>query len=363
MRIGLIAPPWVPVPPPAYGGTEVVIDNLARGLRQLGHDVVLFTVGASDCPVERRHLYPSPVEPLGDGSREVAHTLAAYEELADVDIIHDHTLLGPLVGTRAALARAPVVVTNHGPFTMEARRIFGQLAENAHLVAISHSQARTAGTIPIAAVIHHGIDLDAYRLGPGGGGYLLFVGRMSPDKGVHRAVRVAQLAGRRLVIVTKMREKAERAYYEDVVRPLLGAGDEPPRERPLAERLELLRHAEALLDPIRWPEPFGLVMAEALAAGVPVLAFPSGAAPEIVDSGQTGFLCSDEADMARAVGRLDEISRAACRAAAEQRFSLERMAADHVRLYQRVLTGAPLRRHRVLATPPRRPAGEQQRAG
>lgn len=362
MRIGLIAPPWVAVPPPAYGGTEVVVDNLARGLRQLGHDVVLFTVGSSTCPVERRHLYGGPVEPLGEGSHEVAHALAAYEELADVDVIHDHTLLGALVAARAGLAHTPVVVTNHGPFTMEAQRIFGRVSGRAHIVAISHAQARTAGPVPIAAVIHHGIDLDSYRPGPGGGGYLLFIGRMSPDKGVHRAVRVAHLAGLPLAIATKIRERAERAYYENVVRPLLGAEDDPPRERPLTERLGLLRYADALLNPIGWPEPFGLVMAEALAAGVPVLAFPSGAAPEIVDSGRTGFLCSDEIDMAHAVARLGQIDRTQCRAEAERRFSLERMAADHVRLYQRVLAGAPVNRRRTLVTPHRAPE-ERQRVG
>jgi glycosyltransferase involved in cell wall biosynthesis len=330
VRIGLIAPPWIPVPPPAYGGTEAVLDNLARGLAELGHDVRLFTVGESTCPVTRMHLYPRAVEPIGELVHEAAHTLAAYEALTDVDVIHDHTTIGPLL---ADIHRgpAPVVVTNHGPFSTQTRRILAAAARTAAAVAISHAHARSAGQIPIAAVIHHGIDTTVYRPGPGGGGYLLFIGRMCPDKGVHRA-------GRRLVIVAKMREPAEHAYFQREVRPLLRDTDQLLIESSLAERVHLLRHADALINPIGWPEPFGLVMAEALACGTPVLAFPHGAAPEIVDHDRIGYLCTDETDMAAAVQRLPAIDRRTCRTVAEQRFSLRRMALDHQRLYQDILT-------------------------
>jgi glycosyltransferase involved in cell wall biosynthesis len=339
MRIGLIAPPWLPVPPPAYGGTETVIDNLARGLQALGHDVRLFTVGESACPVPREYLYRRGVEPLGADVPEAAHVLAAYEALADVDIIHDHTVLGPLLAARRGIRRPPVVTTNHGLFTPQTRRIFAEVARHTSIVAISHSQARSSGGIPIAAVIHHGIDLDVYRPGPGDGGYLLFVGRMSADKGVHHAVRIASRARQRLVIVAKMREPAEQAYFEQRVRPLLGPGDEMPAEQPLAVRIELLRRAAALLNPIVWREPFGLVMVEALASATPVLAFPNGAAPEIVDPGRTGYLCRDEEEMITAVDCVHEIERRHCRTVAERRFSLMRMAVDHQRLYRHILVG------------------------
>lgn len=339
MRIGLIAPPWLPVPPPAYGGTEMVVDNLARGLQSLGHDVRLFTIGESTCPVPREYLYPQGIEPIGADVPEAAHALAAYEALADVDVIHDHTVLGPLLAAQRGIARPPVVTTNHGQFTPQTRRIFAAIARHASIVAISRSQARSAAGIPIAAVIHHGIDLDMYRPGPGGGGYLLFVGRMSAEKGVHHAVRIAGRAGKRLVIVAKMREPAERAYFEQRVRPLLRPSDDMPTEQPLASRIELMRGAAALLNPITWREPFGLVMVEALASATPVLAFPNGAAPEIVDRGRTGYLCRDEEEMIAAVGRMPEIERRQCRAAAEQRFSITRMALDHQRLYQHVLLG------------------------
>jgi len=337
MRIGLIAPPWLPVPPPGYGGTEVVIDNLARGLQALGHDVRLFTVGDSTCPVPLEFLYPTGITPMDADIPEAAHVLAAYDALADVDIIHDHTALGPLVAGRRGIRQPPVVTTSHGPFTPQTRRIYAEVARHAWIVAISHSQALASGGIPIAAVIHHGIDLEVYQPGPGDGGYLLFVGRMCADKGVHRAVRVARRAGQRLVIVAKMCEPAERAYFEQQVRPLLGPGAEMSAELPLESRLELMRGAAALLNPITWREPFGLVMVEALASATPVLAFPNGAAPEIVDQGRTGYLCRDEAQMITAVGRVPEIERRLCRDAAERRFSLVRMALDHQRLYRRIL--------------------------
>jgi glycosyltransferase involved in cell wall biosynthesis len=337
MRIGLIAPPWIPVPPTAYGGTEAVVDNLARGLGALGHDVVLFTVGDSTCPVSRLHRYPSAVEPMGNVAFELAHALAAYEALAGVDVIHDHTLAGPLIGIAHANG-TPAVVTHHGLFTPDMRYIFGEAARHASVVAVSRNQARNADRVPITAVIHHGVDTSVYLPGPGDGEYLLFLGRMCSDKGVHHAVRVAHRAGRRLVLVVKMREPEEFDYFHHEVRPLLGPLDELIIEAGLPERLDLLRHAEALLNPICWPEPFGLVMAEALACGTPVLAFPNGAAPEIVEHGRTGYLCTDEDAMLAALRRVPTLDRDRCRAAAEHRFSLQRMARDHERLYHRITT-------------------------
>jgi glycosyltransferase involved in cell wall biosynthesis len=144
MRIGLIAPPWIPVPPPAYGGTEIVIDNLARGLMARGHDVRLFTVGESTCPVPRQWLFRSPVEPMGACAQEAAHVLAAYEALADVNIIHDHTVMGPQLAGRRGIPRQPVVTTIHGPFTPQSRRTLAEVARHASIVAISHAH-RTSG--------------------------------------------------------------------------------------------------------------------------------------------------------------------------------------------------------------------------
>ena len=337
MRIGLIAPPWIPVPPPGYGGTEEVIDNLARGLAARGHQVRLFTVGESTCPVPRQWLYRSPTEPMGDRFQETAHVLAAYQALADADIIHDHTELGPLLAGRRGLSRPPVVTTVHGPVTPATRRALAQIARHTPIVAISGAQARSLAGIPVAAVIHHGIDLDVYTPGPGTGGYLLFTGRMAAYKGVRDAVLAAHQAGWPLIIAAKMRDPAEHAYYERQVRPLLRPGDQVLAEPPPATRIDLMRHAAALLDPITWAEPFGLVMAQALATGTPVLAYPNGAAAEIIEHGRTGYLCADQDEMTAAIARIGQINRHDCRAAAEQRFSLTRLAADYSRLYRAIL--------------------------
>jgi glycosyltransferase involved in cell wall biosynthesis len=340
MRIGLIAPPWLTVPPSGYGGTELVIDLLARGLVRRGHDVRLFTVGSSTTPVTRSYLFAQPQTPMGNTLSETAHVLAAYETLREVDLIHDNTSVGPIAAAAAGTLWSPTVVTNHGPFTPTTRLVFSELAQHAAVVAISQDQARSAAPVPVEAVIHHGVDTEVFHPGEGRGGYALFVGRMSPDKGAHRAIRVARSAGLPLVIATKGWDPEEREYFTAYVQPLLGPDVEVIHEVPVARKAGLYQDAVALLNPISWPEPFGLVMVEALACGTPVLAFSCGAAPEIVEHGRTGFLCADEADMAAHLGELDRISRSDCRRSAEQRFSMERMAADHERLYGRLLEGA-----------------------
>ena len=352
MRVGLVAPPWVPVPPTRYGGTESILDNLARGLVDRGHEVVLFTVATSTCPVEKRWLFEEPAAPIGAGEPEAAHVLAAYASLArDVDVVHDHTALGLLLEpalAAAASAAVPVVLTLHGPPTDPVRRLLlPHAARHAALVAISESQRGLAPDLPFTRVIHHGIDLDLHKAGPGGGGYLMFVGRMSPDKGVHRAVDIARRAGMPLVITAKMWEDSEVDYFRAEVEPRLHDGVELLLDADREQRLELLGRAEALLNPICWAEPFGLVMAEALACGTPVVGSPYGAAPEIVDDGVTGFLRESDDELVEAVGRIEELDREKCRLAAVGRFSIERMARDHEQLYQRLVDEA---RERAVTT-------------
>jgi glycosyltransferase involved in cell wall biosynthesis len=336
LRIGLIAPPWVQVPPLVYGGTELVVDGLARGFAAVGHEVLLFTTGDSTCPVHRSWLVPEALGTTGDMLSELRHVQAAYEELAHADVIHDHTLLGPLWATSLRV-HPPVVTTSHGEFTPELTKFYEAVARHVAVVSISHHQRRTAPTVPIAAIIHHGIDVDDLPVGAGDAGYVLFLGRMSPDKGVHRAIHVARAAGRRIVIAAKMWEPVERRYFAECVEPLLA--DDAVYVGPVGrrEKFELLAGAAALVNPIRWPEPFGLVMIEALAVGTPVLTYPEGAAPEIVDHGVTGYLCEDEADMAARLRRIGEIDRAACRRAVEDRFSTRRMVDDHLRLYRQLV--------------------------
>jgi glycosyltransferase involved in cell wall biosynthesis len=340
VRIGLIASPWIPVPPPRYGGTEAVVDNLARGLRDAGHDVDLFTIGESRCDVNRSWIFQNAIEDLNNSMYEALQVEAAYRSLTNVDVIHDHTTIGPLLGSHAAPAGVPVVTTAHGPFHTTARQMYSRLPARVSLIAISHPHRASAPDLDVTAVIPHGIDTHTYVAGPGGGGYLAFVGRMNPDKGVHRAIEVARRAGLPLVIMAKIREAVEVAYFEDVIKPMLGDDVELLIEPEQNRLIELVGKAEALINPIMWPEPFGLVMAEALSCGTPVIASPQGAAQEIVEHGKTGYLNKEVDDLVEAVGRRDEIDRGACRAAAERRFSMERMVDDHVRLYRRLIDQA-----------------------
>ncbi len=336
MRIGLIAPPWTPIPPPLYGGIELVVDQLARGFQNAGHEVTLFTTGDSTCPVPRRFVLPvAEGERIGMAVPEIRHGLHAYEAVAGNDIVHDHTVMGPVYSER--FANLPVVTTIHGPFNEELSDIYRAVTPRVHLVCISHSQASSAGEIPVSRVIHHGLDVEGFPFGNGQGGYCLFIGRMAPTKGAHRALAVARKAGIALKLIGKMREPWEFEYYEDQVRPHLGADAEYLGEVPHEEKIELLGNASALLFPIRWDEPFGMVMLEALACGTPVLAFPEGSVPEVVRDGVTGFICADEAEMVEALGRLGSLDRRDCRAAVEGYFSTSRMVEEHLELFSQIL--------------------------
>ena len=341
MRIGLVAPPWVPVPPPAYGGTESVIDRLARGLVRAGHDVLLAAAGNSTCPVPR----VAGTQPVGTGApvcgdtlTELRHVVTSYAGMTEVDVIHDHTLAGPLY--RRPHPCIPVVTTNHGPFDEALSRIY-RAVQDVPVIAISHAQAATAVGIRIGAVIHHGIDVDAVPVGRGDGGYASFLGRMCPDKGPREAILVARAAGVPLRMAAKLREPAERDYFEAAVRPLLCSDVEFVGELSLRDKLDLVGGSFALLNPLQWAEPFGLVMIEALATGTPVVATPTGAAPEIVDDGVTGFLRRGLPALTAALLEAPRLDRSTCRATVAQRFHTGRMVADHLHLYDQLLGGEP----------------------
>lgn len=336
MRIAVVAPPWTPVPPTLYGGIELVVDRLAVGFQQAGHDVLLFTTGDSTCPVPRAHvLAEAEHNRIGMAVPELRHVLAAYDAVRGYDVVHDHSVMGPVHAMSQPDLK--VVTTIHGPFNEELTDLYGRMAARVPVIGISHAQHRAAPHVPIARVIHHGLDAAAFPVGEGTGGYLLFLGRMAADKGAHRAIEVALKAGMPLVMAAKMREPWEFEYFDVHVRPYLSDDIQYLGEVPHEEKLDLLADARCLLFPIRWNEPFGMVMLEAMACGTPVLAFPEGAAPEVVDHGRTGFLCEDEEDMAAAVGRVGELRRDDCRAAVEGYFSADRMVREHLELFEELL--------------------------
>jgi glycosyltransferase involved in cell wall biosynthesis len=333
VKVGLIAPPWLPVPAPGYGGTEAVVDLLARGLRDAGHDVLLVCHPDSTCPVPKRSVVPrEDAVPMARAKVELEHAIGAYELVQGCDVVHDHTLAGPVYSIR--YPDLPVVTTNHNSFTRSYRAIYAAVIPRVALVAISRAHAASTD-LPVDAVVHHGIDVSEFPFGRGDGGYLAVLGRMTPNKGIHRAVAVAQAAGVPLRIAAKMREPHEVAYFEEMVQPHLSDTIQYIGEVDADGKKALLASATALLNPIQWNEPFGMAMVEAMACGTPVIGCPEGAAPEIVVDGVTGFLGRSDEELIEAVRRVDRIDRQACRDHVTQCFSVATMVDGYVDVYQR----------------------------
>jgi glycosyltransferase involved in cell wall biosynthesis len=333
MDIAIIAPPWLPVPAPAYGGTEAVLDELARGFQAAGHNVLMVCHPDSQCPVSRASVIPAEdTKRMGRMSIELEHAIGAYELVQHADIVHDHTLAGPMYSAR--FPNLPVVTTNHNPFNRTYNAIYSAVVPRVALVAISESHASSTN-LPIDAVVHHGIDVENYPFGAGDGGYAALLGRMVANKGVHRAVAVARAAGIPLKIAAKMREPDERAYFAEFVEPHLGADVVYLGEVDAGGKRELLASAAALLNPISWREPFGMAMLEAMACGTPVVGCPQGAAPEIVEHGLTGFLGDSDEELVKGLLSVDQIDRAACREHVRNRFSVERMVDGYLTLFER----------------------------
>lgn len=359
MRVALIAPPWLPVPPVAYGGTEAAIDVLSRGLAQRGHDVLLVTTGdAERSPgVEHASVFDVPVAGLGSSreaasapvlvrTAEVEHAVFGHVVATEwgADIIHDHTVSGPAFGAarRSAGLGPPVVTTHHGPFDDRVGTVFVALSHFVPLIALSQSHADAATGAHVAAVVHHGVDTERYRpalTAPTDAA--LFVGRLSPDKGIEVAIAAARRAGVELLIAAKMREDAEHEYFTNRIEPLLGDGVTFVGEVSRSELAPLMARSRCLLNPIRWNEPFGMVAIEALACGLPVITTPFGAMVELVTDGRTGFIRSTVEGLADALTNVESIDRHTCRTDAEERFSMHCVAARHELVYGDVITGVP----------------------
>ncbi|HEX6364598.1 MAG TPA: glycosyltransferase family 4 protein [Agromyces sp.] len=332
MRIGIVAPPWIPIPPDAYGGIESFIDVLARELVDAGHDVMLAASGDSTSPVPQLEGFPpADHETMGITTHELRHLIRAYTKFEGADVVVDNTLAGPIVAR--SLRTGPTVTIAHGPFIPLVQELYAVAAPDMAFVAISHHQASTAGDIPIARVIHHGIHVETIPVGPGGDS-ACFVGRMNPSKGLPEAISIAQRAGIPLRIAAKMREPAEQEYFDEVVRPVLGSNAEYLGELDAAEKYELMGSSLALLSPIQWDEPFGLVMIESMATGTPVVSTGRGSVPEIVDEGRTGYIRDDLDGLAEALGRVTDLDRSASRTSVEARFTARRMAADYIALFE-----------------------------
>jgi glycosyltransferase involved in cell wall biosynthesis len=334
MRIAMVAPPWFCVPPKAYGGIESMVAELVDGLVERGHHVTL--IGAGEPGTKAQEFIPVYPEPpsgrLGEAMPEVVQAAAAGAALAEleVDVIHDHTLAGPLLSRHRAV---PTVVTAHGPVRGEPGDYLAWLGTTVDVVAISAAQQAQRPDINWIATVHNSIDVSSYPLGKGDGGYVLFLGRFNPDKAPHLAIDAARAAGRRIILAGKLNEPAEKQYFKHVIAPRLGPDAEYVGEADAVTKRELYGGAEALVFPVCWDEPFGLVMIEAMACGTPVVALRRGSVPEIVRHGLTGFVMEQPDQLASAIEVAGELDRNDCRAHVEAHFDAPAMVAGYEAVY------------------------------
>jgi glycosyltransferase involved in cell wall biosynthesis len=337
VRIAQIAPPYLPVPPTGYGGIELVVAALADGLADRGHDVTLFASGGSSTKAALTSPMaeaPGP-ENLGESAYGLAHSMAAHLQSDGFDVVHDHTLEGPALG--AAHGHPAVVHTLHGPWTSAMRDYYSRVHEQVHLVAISESQRAGNDDVGYAATVPNGVDLDAHPFRDAKDDYLVYVGRAIADKGPAEAVQVAKRAGLPLAMLVKKSEKQELQYWDDHVAPLIDDDVEVFGEVGHDEKVDLIGRARAMVFPIQWPEPFGLVMAEAMACGTPVVSRPMGAAQEVVCDGVTGFLRDSVDDLADAVGEVGSIDPGDCREWVTERYSNDAMVDGYERVFRQLL--------------------------
>jgi glycosyltransferase involved in cell wall biosynthesis len=345
LHIAVLAPPWIPVPPPGYGGIEFVVALLCDALVDFNHDVELFCAPGSHSRATVHPVLDQPhPESIERALFEGDHVGRAFRAIEAAranghpfDVIHDNS--GYVALAVADQIETPMVHTVHGPFNHETNPYYAVNGRNGAVVCISRAQAGMAPDPDIVdAVVHNPIDVDNWPVGYEKEDYLLWVGRFVAEKGPQRAIRVAKAAGRRLILAGVVQPRQERFFATEIQPHIDGEQIIYVGEVGGARKQRLFADAYAFLMPIRWPEPFGMVMVESMAAGTPVLAFPEGAAPEIVEHGISGFLVADEDEMANLVpeaGRLDPLQ---VRRSAE-RFAPDRIAAGYERVYRRALRG------------------------
>jgi glycosyltransferase involved in cell wall biosynthesis len=336
MKIAQVAPLYESVPPRYYGGTERVVYHLTEELVRQGHEVTLFASGDSTTTGTLVPICPQALRLDDHCVDSMAHHILLLEQVSQAadrfDIIHFHVdyLHFPL----SRLTKWPQVTTLHGRLDLpDLPPLYEEFSEMP-VISISDAQRAPLPQAQWVDTVYHGLppDLYAYRSTPGA--YLAFLGRISPEKRVDRAIQIAERAGLPLKIAAKV-DPADRPYFEKTIRPLLTASHvEFLGEISEDEKGAFLGNARALLFPIDWPEPFGLVLIEALACGTPVIASPHGSVPEILEDERTGFIVDSVDEAVAAVGRLASISRRDCRAAFEERFTADRMAREYVRAYE-----------------------------
>jgi glycosyltransferase involved in cell wall biosynthesis len=375
MRIAQVAPLWETIPPRSYGGTELVVHLLAEELVKQGHDVTLFASGTSKTSARLVPCCDFPLRDLAfqfkdlnittNGNNDTIHPvypgepISLYYELkmweqvfaqADrFDIIHNH--LGFFTLPFANLIDTPVITTLHGEFKAKTFQQFVEqkfLSEYAHLpfVSISNDQRKPFPILNYVSTIYHGLDLSQYKpsYSYADKTYLAFLGRFCYDKGAHHAVRIAKETGWNLIMAGKVDNAEERVFFEQEIKPHLD--DNQIRyigEVNHPQKVKLLRHAAATLCPVNWREPFGLVLIESMACGTPVLALRNGSIPEIVAHGKTGFVTDTADELIDLMPRIGEIDRRQCRQHVAKHFSMQQMAANYVKIYEKLIENSQKR--------------------
>jgi glycosyltransferase involved in cell wall biosynthesis len=341
MRIAMVAPPWFETPPPAYGGVEAVVADLVDDLVARGHEITLLGAGRHLTTAQRFiSAWPEPPsDRLGEPYPEVIHAARIAEILdsLDVDIVHDHSMAGPLLGRGRPV---PTVITVHGPVVGDEGEYYHALGNSVRMVAISEAQRLRAPLLHWVATVHNAVRASTFPLGEQKEPFLLFLGRMSATKGPHLAIDAARAAGLPIVLAGKCSEPSELAYFEREIKPRLGGDTEIFGVADSAAKRDLLARACALLFPICWEEPFGLVMIEAMACGTPVVALRRGSVPEILVNGVTGVVTDHPEKLPAAIELARGLDPATCRSHVEARFGTELMAARYEDAYRRVLADA-----------------------
>jgi glycosyltransferase involved in cell wall biosynthesis len=364
LRIAMLAPPWIPIPPPGYGGIEFVVALLCDALVEQGHTIDLYCAPGSSSKADVHPLldapHPEQIERALFEADHVARAFAAFDAEASAgrpfDVVHDHCGFTPLA--MADRVDTPLVHTVHGPFDHDTSPYYAFHGRKGSIVCISRSQASMApAETPVAGVVYNPIDVDSWPVGYYKQDYLLWVARMTEEKGPHRAIKVAKAVGRPLILAGPVQPGQERFFATQVEPHIDGEQIRYVGEVGGARKQRLFADAFAFLLPIRWPEPFGMVMVESLAAGTPVLAFAHGAAPEIIIHGVNGFLCQDEDEMAALVERAAEIDPEHCRRTAAERFAPDRVAAGYEAVYRKAAAAESASGRARVTRAPRAPVG------
>lgn len=340
MRIAQVTPLWERVPPPAYGGIELVVSLLTDELVRRGHEVTLFATGDSLTLAELESVHPRAIRTDATVKEyqvyESLQLAQVYQRSHEFDIIHSH--MGFAALPFAQFAKTPTVHTLHGVFTADNEKLFSY-ARSQPYVSISNAQREPRLGLNCVATVYNGIDVDSYKFyaKPNNPPYLAFLGRLSPEKGPHHAIEIAKRAGLPLKMAGKI-DVVDRQFYEEVLAPQIdGEQIQYLGEANHVQKNTLMGQAIATLFPITWKEPFGLVMVESMAAGTPVIGMRLGSVSEVIQDGKTGFLCETVDECIAALSRLAEIDRAACRQQVVEKFSVQCMTDGYEAVYRQLL--------------------------